>query len=410
MQKWITMLLFLAFAGVSGIAQTSPCSNESVLARKAKWKDPANTAISNSGYAPQVMLPEFIKRINALHKLVLEAYPEGAGTEPWWSRFVWLNPPFGKNQPFSFSYKSGYPFYYCSQDFSGSPDEKDQVMKCYCAEYSTLLNIYANDLSNYLTRGSQGPSEINGRQVYSLAGRAGKWKGFDVFNLYGDSAYAERVVVISRKGMLPFHYMTRKEYLEYMIAEQKKMKEAMLNPENPDVPPILTPAQEEEKKKKDLAQIEKNIINPAWREKAKNEYLANYKTSTRLREDYFLNLTVTYDDEIKIYSDELKRSSDSLLNSPAVVGGAITDEDINRKDGSRFFSSEAKGGVTLVTENPDYFRKDLPRFIPQFFVLAWQWFGYDPQTNRKHLAAPEYFAKRIYADFPIEKLQAMIDK
>jgi hypothetical protein len=39
--------------------------------------------------------------------------------------------------------------------------------------------------------------------------------------------------------------------------------------------------------------------------------------------------------------------------------------------GSLVFTTEKENGVTLVTENPDYFRKDLPKYVPQFFVLHW---------------------------------------
>lgn len=83
-----------------------------VLSRISKWKDPAPADINNTYDAPKNMLPEFIKRIDALHKLVLEAYPQGVGTDPWWKRFV--RPPVDPKLPITFTYKSGFPFYYCS--------------------------------------------------------------------------------------------------------------------------------------------------------------------------------------------------------------------------------------------------------------------------------------------------------
>jgi hypothetical protein len=57
--------------------------------------------------------------------------------------------------------------------------------------------------------------------------------------------------------------------------------------------------------------------------------------------------------------------------------------------------------VLLTTENPNYFRKDLPAYIPQTFVLAWMWGTKKWETD---------FRKTIEENFPIEKLQAMIDK
>ena len=65
------------------------------------------------------------------------------------------------------------------------------------------------------------------------------------------------------------------------------------------------------------------------------------------------------------------------------------------------FTTEEAGGHMLVTENPNYIRKDLPAYIPQFFVLYKicnpSWKLYEDLC-------------KIMKDFPIEKLQAMIDK
>jgi hypothetical protein len=56
----------------------------------------------------------------------------------------------------------------------------------------------------------------------------------------------------------------------------------------------------------------------------------------------------------------------------------------------------------LVTENPNYLRKDLPASVPQFFVMTWWWGDGVPWRSR--------FKNALEEKFPIEKLQAMIDK
>lgn len=350
MKKNLLLLFTISFC-CTIFAQTTPCTNEIILAKKAKWKYAGKTPLTNSEYAPKTLAPEFIKRIDALHNLVLEAFPEGVGTEPWWSRFLGSASD-DKTVPYTFFYKSGYPFYYCSQDFPGNSDANSNIIKCYCQEYGTLLTISANKLTNDLISGSQESFEINGNTVYKMAGYVGKWKGYEVYNLYGNSAFAERVVVIHRKGMLPFHYVTRKEFLLYRIAFFEKFKKDMGN-------------------------------DPSTNQ--------------------------AMDEEIKKHKDELNRTHDSLLNSPAILGGSVPGK-INDNDRSAFFYETGNGTYFLAKESPGYFRKDLPRYIPQYFILHWQWFGYDSNTNRKHLAAPEYFAEQIEKKFPIEKLQAMIDK
>ena len=65
------------------------------------------------------------------------------------------------------------------------------------------------------------------------------------------------------------------------------------------------------------------------------------------------------------------------------------------------FTTEEAGGGMLVTENPKYMRKDLPVYVPQFFFVSWSWNNYPSVVK---------FGKAINENFPIEKLQAMIDK
>jgi hypothetical protein len=66
------------------------------------------------------------------------------------------------------------------------------------------------------------------------------------------------------------------------------------------------------------------------------------------------------------------------------------------------FTTIEEGGRMLITENPAYIRKDLPKFVPQLIIMHWQW-------NEGYVAA-EHFRKMLEENFPIEKLQAMIDK
>lgn len=67
------------------------------------------------------------------------------------------------------------------------------------------------------------------------------------------------------------------------------------------------------------------------------------------------------------------------------------------------FTTQANGVRLLVTENPAYMKKELPKYIPQFMYYT-QWncdCGADQSLNPYKL---------IDEKFPIEKVQAMIDK
>ena len=87
-----------------------------------------------------------------------------------------------------------------------------------------------------------------------------------------------------------------------------------------------------------------------------------------------------------------------LLDTPAIVMGFL-----NPLTNYPIFSSEANGGYMLVTENPKYFRKDLPKYVPQLIVFSiskMRWW-FTPKIDP---------IKILEEKFPIEKLQAMIDK
>jgi hypothetical protein len=88
-----------------------------------------------------------------------------------------------------------------------------------------------------------------------------------------------------------------------------------------------------------------------------------------------------------------------LLDSPAIIFGEM----MHMHTQYPVFMTQAEGGRMLVTENPAYFKKDLPKYIPQLIVFS-MWDandGPDPAMNPYKL---------YYQDFPIEKLKAMIDK
>jgi hypothetical protein len=54
-----------------------------------------------------------------------------------------------------------------------------------------------------------------------------------------------------------------------------------------------------------------------------------------------------------------------------------------------------------VIDNPNYFRKDLPAYVPQLFVIEWMWGKLKSSTD---------FRQAFEDNFPIEKLKMMIDE
>ena len=123
-------------------------------------------------------------------------------------------------------------------------------------------------------------------------------------------------------------------------------------------------------------------------------YLSGYQTDQQRRDEQVEKAKKIKDAELKKFTDELeKTTSEGLLDSPAMV--LVKYYSIP----SVFETDPAKASM-LVIENPDYIRRDLPKYVPQFFIVALTW----------QEGAPQKFAEVFQQNFPLEKLQAMIDK
>ncbi|HJS56172.1 MAG TPA: hypothetical protein VJ765_16590, partial [Chitinophagaceae bacterium] len=146
-----------------------------------------------------------------------------------------------------------------------------------------------------------------------------------------------------------------------------------------------------------LAGFEKDFgKDPKRLKSAVDYYLSGYKTDQQIRDERVESAKKLKEQEIKKFRDELeKTTSQGRLDSPAVIRVMYYSDLI--------FDIDPKTGAMLVTENPDYIRKDLPGYIPQFIVFTWKW---NPDFYPAHKKYQELFLQ----DFPIEKIQAMIDK
>ena len=55
----------------------------------------------------------------------------------------------------------------------------------------------------------------------------------------------------------------------------------------------------------------------------------------------------------------------------------------------------------LITENASYIRKESPKYVPQIIVLGLRWNDWEPQKN---------LARIVQENFPVERLEAMLDR
>jgi hypothetical protein len=353
-----------------------PCSDEFINNYKGKWlmHDPTLTQFSTNDYRDDV-----IKRLNMIHDLVWRTYPQPMGSDAGWVgsltktsfadevKFIPVkdrDPDETKtriNPVYSFSYTCGLSPWICT----GKPNE---IMNMFPEANIGSIYIIANKLEILNENFANGDEwRIDGRPIKRKMFAAGKWKGCDVMTDVGGyyaNVVTSHFVLISRDGMLPYIPVTRKQFLDRAILYVTRYYD----------------------------ELEKKIASTY------EELPVQYRPSQKEIDDQNARNTKAKNDAVKKLQDELEKTTkNGLLDTPAVV----RIDPLLMNEGPVFLP-EAEGGCLLATENPNYFRKELPKYVPQFFVLQLSW----DEQNKSSMA----FKKIIEDDFPIERLKAMIDK
>ena len=375
MKKQIIILILLFFTctiiySQKWIKTTTPCNEEllkNVAGEWIHWGDPWYAKLSKQNEL------EVRNRVATIHQFVFSLTPTLPGIDAAWgihsadydfaqqARTEHLQ---GGQSRVSYynsiplvQYTYGVGFYEYSCGRSGVPNE---MRKGYPREDGASLSVSVNTLNKFLRRdygGAEG-MQIDGRNIKMMPLVTGNWKGYTMYN----TEYSDFSILLHRDGILPYIPVTRKQYLELTISYFNKFYDNMLA---------------EWDKSAKLASDMGIKRDPADKEKFEKQKI----------------------EAVKYYQDELTTTTKAgLLDSPAIVLGFL-----NPLTNYPIFTSEKEGGSMLVTENPKYFRKDLPKYVPQLFIfsiakISW-WFipKIDP-------------IKILEENFPIEKLQAMIDK
>lgn len=168
--------------------------------------------------------------------------------------------------------------------------------------------------------------------------------------------------------------------------------------------PVRLLEEQEALKKKALDKIDNDYKNnPKNRELIKKNFLETYKTDQQRRDETVSKIIKMKKDGINRYEKELEKTkAANLLDSPAEIYSPFT-----TTENTPIFATGPEGGKMLVTANREYIRKDLPKYVPQFMILYWGWVSDFPKYGGEQGV---YYRKMLEANFPIEKLQAMIDK
>jgi len=364
-QLIILLLLFISYSSWSQntIKTTTPCDDALLQKTPGRWIKKSDLLYATGIFKQQQA--EVFKRLDAIHQLVLSSYPEPMGIDVAWHRSTGdglfgasikyrtytggITFDFEKGTTIAaYYYSAGFFRYYCN------PNNKNEIWQGFPGETGTVIHIYANTLDYFSNTNVSDTMTVDGRLVKRKL--AVKERINDNEIVYDPEGGSVCYMLIHRSGALPYNPVSRKLYLKYCLSFVQKYfdEQTALNKQfQPD----------KEQLKIQLDRLEKDRIRFLMR-----------------------------------YQDELKKTTDDgLLDSPAMVYTLTPMLFFNDK----IFLTEKEGGRMLITENPDYIKKELPKYMPQLFVVGWAWDTWPPQA---------YISTIMETKFSFEKLQEMIDK
>jgi len=304
--------------------------------------------------------------LDEFHKMATQVYPQPTGVDVTWHTVEGIsyfgskkqNSPYPDGSPRyedialphfrMYYYRAGFFAYRCD------PYNVRKMNPGYLGETGTWVTIIANEARFAIGKGTSADAwMINGMPVTTLNPGTRLFSGDGLKDAVQGRNY--RIVLIHRKGVLPYTPVTRRQYLERCILYTTKLFDDQIN---------------------------------------RTENLPVRSLEEQVRDEQVQKLTNLKAQELKKFTDELERTTQQgLLDTPAMIRVMY--------DSNLIFDTDPLSANMVVIQNRDYIRTDLPKHVPQLFVISWEWGNWPPFEN---------IAEIMEKDFPFEKLQAMIDK
>lgn len=257
------------------------------------------------------------------------------------------------------------------------------------SDFNAWVAVSVNGLGHILDdQNGQLWIKIDGAAAYLLPQTKEQWNGLPVYERIG-SYTKSKCVLITHNDQLPYKPVSRLSYLQSLKQKIETDKQEQINVLNKI--PVKTEAEEEAAKQRGMQNATYGAAANRIEERKAN-YLKNYKTDKQQREESRQTTAKYFDDKLKIIDDILKNFGNDYLQQPAII-----DNNSNFKG----FATLENGGRMIVVIDPGYFNSQLPRYMPQLFVLYWQWDKSPASQNIKKL---------VEENFSIDKLKAMLDK
>jgi len=188
-------------------------------------------------------------------------------------------------------------------------------------ETRTWFHVFVNHYNWFCKKVDDWDINNDGKMItiYRLPPKVGKWKGITVYEPEVTRGYSQ-AVIIGHNGKLPWHTLTKKQYLTGL----KNYLEL--------------------KKKNDLA--------------------------PQLKDQFRAKVEKYWDDQLRSVIDYLNNHSEEELKEPAILEKTSTIIGFSGRFGKE------SDGVKVIAFSTAYWNKDLPRYAAQFMVLYWMWDGY----------------------------------
>jgi hypothetical protein len=356
-------------------AQDQNCDAAALMNIKGNWKKSSDANMKADKNQSQIN-----SRIDAVNKLFQTAYPEPKGIEARWYRSMEGN-PLVNNGPVTYQLNSLYLAWYCNSNLHKA---------MLGTETSTWSFVWMNSFGWLITNQyDKALVKVQGLQAWWLAKKIGEWKGLPLYEPTG-SPKKGKVVLITRNNQLPYKPVTRLQYLQSMKEKIEADKKTELDFQNKRT--VRSGAEEEIAKQQAQENALKNVP-PHRIEQRKTDFLKHYKTEQQRKDENIQQTETYYNSMLNPLTEELNKESATELQQPAIVD--------NSSSIFKGFTTDEKGGRMMVVVNNEYFKLNMPRYIPQFIVMYWSWDKNGPCQD---------FKNQLEDNFPIDQLKAMIDK
>jgi hypothetical protein len=365
------------------IKQSEACGGAAEVFKKiGRWKRSSDDIVFPDKTFPANQYKLLLARIEKVLPIMKEALPDLGGFEPVWHGSVRGNAVVA-NGPVPSSFTSLMFTYFCNTSVN-----KIELGN----ETGTVTKIYFNNYGLFCKKIDEWDINGNGKMVsiYQLPDSIGKWKGLTMYEpkqTGGPGLPTDRAVVLGHNKQMPWHTLTQKQYLtgykNWLLKNRKEqlegsdtyIKKMKQNIADMQASKALTPGQQKsivEKLEQQLKEYQNNTVNK------------NIAAAEKI-----------YNDKIKPVNEYLDTASTETFAQPAIL-------DLNSNLGFKgYFVKQGQPGIKLISFTAKYFNTALPRYLPQFIILYWQW-GQDAPSLK--------FAKEMEDNFPVEKLKALIDK